>query len=487
MKRTFYTKAMLLGGGVLILIVFSLWLAEAEGDTVSYHLPSILFLSVFGWFLFLVSLLSWKMISGKWFSLYSIFITFAYLFTYGQCLMWAVGIHASDEIGNTLLYTFPAPAEIDIIKTQLVTLVCLYVFHIGAVFGYQGDEKKASGKEPVGTAFNRRSLFQVSVIANIISTPLMFWSIVRNISINSRYGYGAALYNSDVVASQNNIVLLLRLMYIPSIFGMLIASQYDKKIMKTCYLSFGVFTALGVFAGDRGEWLFPLLLLVWMHHKCYKKIDFRHMLRYIVGGLFLIILAVAVRNSRSKGVTVSGLREATIGEKNPVISAVFELGSSMKPTLIVLRYGEKIYPFGNSYFHALEGMVTERVIMLFQPDYTSLSGWFSHTFLRITYGAGFSFVAEAIVNYGKYGGLIALIILGFIFARGFFSLESLDYANRPLKMFLGISTAYAMMQTIRNTLLVGTKTWFFSTILIYLLYLGYSEILRRRTDEYIST
>lgn len=440
-------------------------------------------LSIAGWIQLLFSLFTWKKLSGKIFSVYSIFLIFAYLFTFGQCLMWAFGIHVSNEIGNARLYTLSVPTQIDIIRTQLVTLIGLLAFHMGTVVVFDDQASARNRIDKVTSTPNsdqRNCLFHVCVFTSIISTPLMFYSIIRNNIINSVYGYGASLYNADVVASQNNIVLLLRMMYIPSLFGLLISSAYDKKVVKICYASFFIFTVLGLFAGDRGEWLFPLCLLIWMHHKYYAKITIRSFFKYAIGGFFLTVVAVAVRNSRGSGITISGIFDSIIGEKNPITSAVFELGGSMRPALIVLKYGWGTYPYGNSYLSAFLGMVTERVIMLFQPNYISLSGWFSKSFLGISYGAGFSFVAEAIINYGPYLAAITLLIIGMIFSRLIFSIENVNYIKSPLKSFFFISTAYSMIQAIRNTLLVATKTWFFSTILILLLYLIYSLFYKRR-------
>ena len=434
--------------------------------------------SAFGWVLFAVSLLTWKRLTGSLFSLYSIFLVFAYLFTFGQCLMWAVGIHLPGEIGTALLYTLPVPPAIEILKTQLVTLIGLSAFHTGAVLTYQKDRPagQSTAAEESKIKRQRKMLFQICVVTSIISTPLMFSSIIRNIFINRVYGYGAALYNAEVTATQNNLILLLRLMYIPSIIGLLITSRYRKKVVVICYVNFAVFFLLGLFAGDRGEWLFPLCLLVWMHHKYHKRINAGKLIRYALLAIVLTILSVAVRNSRSMGITVAGIREAISGESNPIVSAIFELGGSMRPALIVIRYGWHTYPYGNSYLFALLGMITERVIMLFIPGYASLSNWFSRVFLGIRYGAGFSFVAEAIMNYGPFGSVPALLIEGIVFSKIIFSTENTDYTAFPLKTFFGISTAYAMLQTIRNTLLVATKMWFFSTILILAAYYLYSSL-----------
>lgn len=443
--------------------------------------------SVLGWIELVYCVYSWKKLTGKLFSLYTIFALFYFLFTYGQCLMWAFGIHIKYEIGAMRMYTLPVPSRLAIIKAQVITLVGYLVFHFGALMVLQRKNKTTAFAKRINESFSTGTLYDVCKVTSLISTPLMFYSIARNISINSVYGYGAALYNADVVATQNNIILLVRQMYFPSLVGMLVGSNYKKEVMGLCYINFAVFTVLSMFAGDRGEWLFPLFFLIWLHGEFRNKIKFKEIIRYLIFGFLLIILSVGVRRSRKTGVTLAGLIKAVLGEENPLIAAVFELGNSMSPTVILLEHGWKTYPFGNTYILALCGMVTEKVIKNLIPDYLSLSSWFSRIFLKIRYGAGFSIIAEAIMNYGPYMGLIAMFILGIIFSKSVFCLDNIDCKNNPVRVFIAIATANSLILTIRNTMLVALKMWVFSTFSIICLMVIVESLSksRKRSRNYV--
>lgn len=479
MKRVSFIKLFVT---VITIIVTSIYLVEFPNDSgmfINNIDGTIYILSLLGWVCLFFCIITWKKLTGCFISMYSIYLLFIVLFTYGQCLMWALGIHLPDEIGKSYLYTFNIPNKISILKTQMLTLASIMAFHCGSVMFFNKGEKRKVSTINV-TKRKRLCLYNICILTSIISTPLMFYSIIRNIIISRVYGYGAALYNTDVVAAQNNLILLLRLMYFPSIVGLLIGSKYEKRIMYICYINFFVFTLLGLLAGDRGEWLFPLFILVWMHNKYLKKIDFTRLLKYAFVGLVLVIISVAIRDSRSNGITAKGVIDAIIGETNPIVSAVFELGGSMRPTLIILENGWGQYPFGNSYILALLGMVTERIIMMFIPDYLSLSAWFSHSYLGIRYGAGFSIVAEALMNYGPYVALISIYLLGALCSKLFFSIENIDINHYPIYVFFAIGTAYSLLQIIRNTLLVGLKMWIFSTVIMIVIYHVYYLISNRR-------
>ena len=451
-------------------------------DSISSSETTIVCLSILGWIELLFCLTSMKRKCGHFFTIYSIFIVFAFLFTYGQCLLWAFGIHIDKEIGRQPLYSFAAATNEYIVKTQLLTLMGLMAFHCGSIITYKNNYTvlKSGEANEESILSKRTTLKQVVWLCNIVSSPLMFYSVFRSIAINRIYGYGAVLNNIDVVSSQNNIVMLLRLMYIPSLFGILISEQYSKRSIVYCYTSFAIFMIIGMLAGDRGEWLFPLILLVWMHHKYSKKIRLASFLKYLIIGFVLIVFSVAIRNSRDQGVTVNGVMDALVGESNPIISALFELGGSMRPGLILMQYGWDKYPYGNSYLLSIVGMITEKPLALLIPGYKSLSRWFSSNYLGIKYGAGFSFLAEALANYGPFFSLIAMFIIGVLFTKLMFFTENIDYEVEPIKSFFGLATAYAMIQSIRNTMLVSLKYWVYSTISILVMYYMLALINKHR-------
>src|SRR5699024_6701750 len=82
-------------------------------------------------------LFTWYKLTGQFFSLYTIFMLFFFLFIYGQPLMWALGIHLPNEIGEVGLYTLGKPSSSNIVYTQILTLISITMFHFGAVFCYK--------------------------------------------------------------------------------------------------------------------------------------------------------------------------------------------------------------------------------------------------------------------------------------------------------------------------------------------------------------
>lgn len=461
-------KFMTIALTIIIYIIFIPMYNSVSSDTIRCNDNLIFCLSWTGICCFAICVILWHKLTNKWFELYTIFFAFLCLFMFGQCMMWAIGIHDAQEIGKNNLFRFGKPAtEQGIVQAQLLSIMGIMAINCGVVLGYKERENKIEIQEIacIDKTLKYSALYQVSLIVCCIATPATFYQIIRSYIINSIYGYGATLYNANVVASQNNIIALLRFAYFPSLVGMIIGSHFRARTIRICYANFLLFSLLSAMAGDRGEWLFPLCILIWIHHEFINRINFRKIIVYSVAALVIIRFSVAIRNVRSSGVSISSLFEAAINEENPVASAFFELGRGMQHSAILSERGWKAYPYGNTYLLGLIGMSTERIIFFFIPEYVSLATWYSRDYLGIDYGAGFSIIAEACVNFGPYYGMLMLAFIGVILGRLLFS-RSINHED-PLSLFFLIGTTYSVIQAIRNTTLVATKTWFFSTLLIY--------------------
>lgn len=427
----------------------------------------IVLLSWVGIVFFTLCLVNWKKITGAWFSLYLIYFVFLCLFMFGQCFMWALGIHDDGEIGKMNLFRFGVPAtEKGILTAQLMSILGVVMFHGGVSLFYKNDHARI--KDNGIDLSTDNSLFLVSCGACIVGTLATFYLLARNIVVNRMYGYGAALYNADVVSSQNNIILLARMLFFPALVGMLVGSHFKNNVRKIVYALFTLFTLVSLFAGDRGEWIFPLLILSWMHHNYVKKIDKRKIILFAFAGVLLVCVSVAVRNVRSDGVTLQAIIEDLAGEENPIVSAFFEFGRGMQHSAILMERGWNAYPYGNTYILAFLGMVTDAIPRMLIGDYQSLSTWYSSKFLSISYGAGFSIIAEGLVNFGPYFFWVPLFFIGAILSRASFNLNDELKGAQDLSIFMKISITYCAIQGIRNTTLVSLKTFMFSTVVIYI-------------------
>lgn len=442
----------------------------------------IVILSWIGIIVFAMCFINWKNLSGKWFSLYTIFYVFLCLFMFGQCFMWALGIHDDAEIGKMNLFRFGVPATTKgILMAQLMAILGVVMINSGVCLFYKNNYNHTfEAERQYSTKLSKDDdLYFASAIACFAGTLATFYSLARNIVVNRIYGYGATLYNADVVSGQSNLILLVRMLFFPALVGILIGSNFDYKVRKFVYTLFAVFSAVSLLAGDRGEWIFPLLILIWIHHNYVNEINRKKVIVYILSGIVLVCVSVAVRNVRSDGVTLEAILNDLSSGENPIFSAFFEFGRGMQHSAILLERGWKTYPYGNTYLLAILGMVTDAIPRALINGYQSLATWYSSTFLSISYGAGFSIVAEGLVNFGPFFFWIPLFIIGAVLSRLAFSIDNNSQNNCEIDIFMKISITYCAIQGIRNTSLTSLKTFIFSTALIYVATLLLKGIRKR--------
>lgn len=205
----------------------------------------------------------------------------------------------------------------------------------------------------------------------------------------------------------------------------------------------------GLLSGDRGGWFYMLLILLWMHNTFYKRMSIRKVILLSVGGilsLYIISAIVRVRNTDLSMLSI--LNELSSYKNNPVLDSIFEMGSTMGVTIVTI-HDNLHYPLGNSYLMSLFGAITTHIPKFFGIDYITVTRWFSQEYLEIKWGAGYSIIAEAIINFGLYFAPLTFIV----FAKLFFKILRVksDNINSALKMYVSIAVASFLMNMIRNT------------------------------------
>ena len=73
------------------------------------------------WFLY-----KWSKITNNIFTLYNVFLMFFLVFNFGQCLLWAFGIHTKKEIKPGLLYKVIPCDNTQIAIAQIIFIICFW-------------------------------------------------------------------------------------------------------------------------------------------------------------------------------------------------------------------------------------------------------------------------------------------------------------------------------------------------------------------------
>ena len=348
-------------------------------------------LSWLGIILYIYIIFSWYKLHGKIFDLYTIIVTFFMLFNYGQCFLWAFGIHTDTEIGKTNVLGVGTATNREIIVSQLITLICIYMFHVGACLSNRKDKEITEGEEKD----NKDAIYNFSKLLSFIVIPVTFISLIVNLGITSQYGY-SALYVGDHRNESYILEMLSRLFY-PCLYGLLIGSGFKKNVRNFVYIVVAIYIILSLLTGDRGGWIYQLIMLGFLHNVYVKKFNVKFILKYFVLGIIFLYIINAIVTVRNTGINVDNIKNAMSESENPVISTVSEMGGSMIIQTTLVKTGYDIYPYGNTYILSILGIISDKFISFLGIPYINVSTWFSEEYLKLeNWGTGFSIVRRGI-------------------------------------------------------------------------------------------
>ncbi|WP_445002568.1 O-antigen polymerase [Exiguobacterium alkaliphilum] len=419
---------------------------------------------------------TWKVITNRVLSLYTMFMLFFFLFNFGQSLMWAFNIHIEGEIGTQNLYYYMnTPTDIEIVKSQLIVLISGLMIHLGAT----SPKKVYTNKNVINKNIQKNPNKDVILKTLIFITPLViiaqFYDLVINFNNAKAYGYTALYYNPNV-SSANVIVQILSRLFFPVLIGWLIITSYNKKVRYVVYSIFTLKILLSLFIGDRGGWIYALCLFIISHHYFYKRIRIKQALSFLVLGVAISYISVAVVLTRNTGVSVERIMSILQDiETNPIIISVFSMGSTMGITTVLVMNGFDIFPYGNSFFYGFLTAPSKDIIGILDLNYEPLGAWFSQQYLGISNGAGFSIVAESLINFGLILTPIFMILFGYIL----WIVTDIEYENlnqNPLKIILCIITTSVLINISRNVFSYNIGEVFY-TVGQFLFYLFVFKLL----------
>lgn len=392
---------------------------------------------------------------------------FFFLFNFGQPLMWAFGIHQPDEIGVRNLYLFDKASSGNIVFTQALTIISILMFHLGAVFCYKPKKKKINKehneKNITNNLLTKKSLYYTGVIFSLVVIPVSLYISLFNLYYSQLHGYSALYYDPNKPSS--SLLSVIHYMFLPTLFALLIGSNYKKRIRYFVYTVFALYLIINLLSGDRGSWIYGLFLLIYMNHAFYKKIKVRRFIFYSLNSIIFLYIVSAIVRLRNTSITLESIKETISLQEFPLINFIFEMGGSMQPTLTLVQYGWDIWPYHNTYLTAIMGVVSTKVFNLFDIPFSTIDSWFSHQYLGINYGAGFSIVAESLLNYGPVFAPLFMILMGYILISLSYLDKNVTIEDSSFKIFFAVSTMSAFIKIVRGDLHFTLKSWFFGVLL----------------------
>lgn len=418
----------------------------------------IYFLSVLGVISFIFCVYTWYKINRKIIDLYIIFLTLFFLFNFGQCFMWTFNIHKTGEIGYGSTYGIILTDK-DVILTQMATIICMMLFHCGAVWSSTRKKNKYNKYNVKNEEIYKKNMNIFCKTLLTCVAPVTFYILYKKYLISSQYGYNYLFYGDVNIG----YISLVGRLFFPCIYGILFTCNFKKNTVYKCYILIAVYFIISLLIGSRGSIVYELFILLFLHNRYVSKISLKNAIIYLIILFGMLSLFSAVETLRDGGLNIERLSETFSIENNAISESIFEMGGTMAIQGIVIQNGYKIYPYGNTYLLGMLAIISEKTVRIINPNYLDLNTWFSAQYLGLDYGAGFSMVGEVLLNFGPYIGPLIMFFIGYIITN----ISMIVEEKSCRKAIFSLISFSSFVMFIRGTFGYYIKYWFFVITVFY--------------------
>jgi len=360
-----------------------------------------------------LSLFTWYGTTGSIFNLYGLFLASAYLFNAGQLFLEIFDLNENGLLGGSF------SGETTLQAACLAT-ICLASMNFGALVAVAITRKERE-TQPSATQHTE----DLSVIRAVgwglfsISAVPMVVMMGRILPEALKHGY-ASLYEAKADVGIDALPMLIAGFLFPGAIYMLASSRDSKITARLAMVSIVAYAFVRLAMGWRAHAIIPLLGSIWIYDKCVQ-----HLSRPILTTLGLLLFFVVfplVRISRDIGgeerYSIAFYVESYFSIDNPVTAIVGEMGSSLSTVAhtIELVPRKRPHDMGVGYLYSLltifpnifgglhpsvaRGLPSSWLTWEISPDLAARGG-----------GLGYSFIAEAYLEFGWVGA--PLVVFGF--------------------------------------------------------------------------
>jgi oligosaccharide repeat unit polymerase len=370
---------------------------------------------------------SWCALRGTLLEPYQLFMISAGLFNGGQAILEVFGLNEAGVLAGRVSPDLITPAFF------LVTL-CIMALHAGALLALKrtGTPKRLTRN---ATARCRATRMAGWLMLGVAAVPL-FALLSSSLSLVLDYGYMSLYRREDTVS----ITQALSGFAIPGIVFLLAGSPRRRWTQVFCLVLSAAYTTIYLFLGSRGSAAMGCIAVAWVFERSVRRIP-----RTVIASLAICALLIfpLVRETR----VMSGRDRLSVSEEidafsnigNPIAYSISEMGHSLITITHTLRLVPSIrnYDDGASYLYAALTIVPNLGWDVHPTiAHGILSDWLIRTVDPVVAagggGLGFSFVAEAFLNFGWFGGPLWLGLLGFGLCKIFSLADGDDPAKHAL-------------------------------------------------------
>ena len=412
---------------------------------------------------FVLNFIVWKKLSNELLSPYTVFLSVLFVFCCGQCIGWLFGLDmGSKDMWNRIDHGITKQLLLQGLLYSTVGITC---FNLGAIIGtncdcYYNGARRWTVEETTN-AFTRMSklLLIIAVPAFVANTYISVNTVIQS-------GY------ASIYAFQQTSSILMRVLdilanyYQPCLLLLLIAYRQERKKRRFILLAMLLDVILNLFIGGRSGAVMSLLAIILAYHYFVIPFTKRRAVVGVVVGYFVIALlnAIAViRDVVNKGLG-DFLPALAQSFTNVIGEFVGELGWSITSicwtmNLVPSRYS---FRYGMSYIVSILSWIPSGFFPGIHPvvKWGELSTWLQNV-LGMTYGPGYTMIAEAYLNFGLWG-YVALLIEGIIIAKCIAQISRKCSEENLLKSTIQIMFIMVLMKSlVRSSISIAVRQYIF--------------------------
>jgi oligosaccharide repeat unit polymerase len=369
---------------------------------------------------------SWYWLRRTLFEPYSLFMIAAALFNGGQAFLELFGLNTNGMLGGRFPAEILAPALYQV-------AVSVAFLHAGALAAHAWRRPAAGG---VNTPLRQRATRITGwllLAASIVPTVMLFNS---SFSLVMDYGYMSLFRNMNSMST----ALALSAFLVPGIIFLLAGSAKRRGTQIFCLTATAAYAGIYLFLGARGSAAMVCVAVAWIYDRGIRRIP-----RMLIAALALAAMVIfpLVRETRLTGgryrLSLEEQIQTLSNLENPLTASVSEMGHSLVTVTHTLALVPESRPFdyGTSYLYAATAILPN-LGWTVHPSVAHglLSDWLVKTvdpFIAAAGGGlGFSFIAEAYLNFGWFGGPLWLGVVGFALSWLFLKADGADPARQAL-------------------------------------------------------
>lgn len=407
---------MILAHGALTLAVatFALVYVIAGIDATSLIYPASAVLTTVvcwcGW--------SWRDCGGSLGDPYCLFLLAATLFNAGHAVLLTLHVTDFALLGGR----FDPATQINVI---FMTLAGLTAMHFGALVTMWHPPQTRLNRpvsktvsRPTGTRITGYLMLAIAIVPAVIEMRAALTTVGAR-------GY-MGLYQREIPTGFANTSAMLAVFLVPGCLFLLAGSARRRFPILLSLCAAVLHVSVALVLGGRGAGAMLIVAYLWVWNRSVKRI-FKAAIAVVVplGAIILFPLIASIRNTRlGERADLSSILAAFKAIDNPFLSLMSELGGSARAIAHTLELVPSIRPFdwGISYVYALMTVIPN-VWGGIHPTiaHGTLSQWLVQTVEPLTAagggGLGFSFIAEAYLNFGWFGMFTVMPIIGWLVGR----------------------------------------------------------------------